>query len=61
MKAVEKVDDMRTWPLVMKDDKDMRQSALNSHKVYRWNFKVIAFYDVSTDLSNGCMTKVFRI
>jgi len=60
IKVWERADDIRTWPSFINDGKAMRQSTLNSLKVYKWNFKFTVSSDVGTGLSNGCVTKVLR-
>lgn len=56
----EKADDIRTWPSLIKDGKAMKQSTLNSFKVYEWSFKFTVSSDVGIGLSNGRVTTVFR-
>lgn len=60
IKVRERVDDIRTWPSLIKDGKAMRQSTLNSLKVYKWHFKFILSSDVGARFSNGCVTKLLR-
>lgn len=61
MKIGDTADDIRTCPSVIEDGKDMRPSALKSLKVYKWNFRVVVYSDVGTQLPNDCVTEVLRL